>query len=90
MKSIETFFNIWNWKYPHLAGRIHCTMNTERLECGSFSSELTFEFHDDNGDEGLYYKMSYLVKMVFGSVIVASYTHDLNGLFLHQFHVRLN
>lgn len=89
MKEVEIFLNVWNKKYPEFAGRIGYNINTESDYQGIPSMELTLDFVDDN-DEGLYYKVSHLCKMIFGNTVIASFTHDENGWFRHIFHVKLS
>ena len=90
MNIIDIFYGIWNKKYPEYAGRIGHSIEIERNEWQIIKTEITFEFVDES-DEELYYKMSYLCKMVFGSNrTMASYTHDMNGWFKHNFIISLD
>lgn len=88
MKEIEIFLNIWNRKYPEFAGRIGCNISVEVDHRGVESTELILDFADEDSD-GLYYKVSYICKVIFGNNTIASFTHDNNGWFRHVFHVKL-
>ena len=89
MKEIEIFLNVWNRKYPEFAGRIGCNISVERDFKNNINSmELVLDFVDED-NEGLYYKVSHLCKMIFANTVIASYTHDENGWFRHIFHVKL-
>ena len=68
MEKIDVFYGIWNRKYPELAGRISHSIERVRNMNGSVSTELILQCLDDNGDEGMYYKMSYITKIIFGAM----------------------
>lgn len=89
MNNIDIFFNSWNRKYPEFAGRIGSNISEQRdLKGNIYSIELVLDFVDEDGD-GLYYKVSHMCKMIFSTNVIATYTWDQNGRFIHQFHVQL-
>ena len=90
MENIDIFYGIWNRKYPELAGRISHSISRECNMNGLVTTELIFESLDDNGEDGIYEKMSYLTKIIFGNERTAAYTFDQQGFYKHQFIINLS
>lgn len=89
MESIDIFYGIWNRKYPELAGRISYSIESVRNMNGSVSTELILECLDDNGEEDMYHKMSYLTKIIFGNERTVAYSFDQQGCYKHEFRIIL-
>ena len=90
MEKIDVFYGIWNRKYPELAGRISHSIERVRNMNGSVSTELILQCLDDNGEEGMYEKMSYITKIIFGYERTVAYSFDQQGCYKHEFRIVLS
>ena len=90
MEKIEVFYGIWNRKYPELVGRISHSIERVRNMNGSVSTELILQCLDDNGEEGMYEKMSYITKIIFGYERTVAYSFDQQGFYKHEFRIVLS